>query len=277
MRLWSAWTLLITSVLYLNPLGHFGAVELAACLGPLLLAADLRLRREIAFVVGMPAITLLALLDPADDSLVRLVTAWLVYAVGVWLMARMIDGRQELEMIAGRVAFLPRDPEALHRFKNALEREVGRARRHDKSFVVLSIAADPHSLADDQPDLIRNEVLGALAERRARFEIQSVLSEELHVYADVALSRDAVLALVPEVEPRAVEPLVRRLRESIRERLGIEIQVGLAGFPEDAISAEELVLLAERSRKASKLRPIQKPGAVVDEKRVAGRSNESQA
>lgn len=267
MRVWAVWTLGITGLLFFNPVGRFGWVELAACLGPLVLAADQRVRREVAFAVGLPAITLLSLLDSSDGSVLRLVTAWLVFAVGVLLIARVIEGRVELESIAGRVAFMPVDEGSIPGFKNALEREVGRARRHEKKFVVLSIAADPHSLANDQLAAVRSEVLADLATRRANFEIHATLVDVLHIYADVARLRDSVLALVPEVELESAEPLVARLRESIRDRLGLEIQVGLASFPNDAISAEDLILMAERARKTSNLRPIpdQDPSKFQDE------------
>lgn len=275
LRVWAVWTLLATAVLYLNPVGRFGAVELLACLGPVVLAADLRIRRELAFLVGLPAITLMALLEAGPDSLFRLLLCWLVFAVGVWLMARMIDGRAELETIAGRVAFLPDGGDSMPRFLNALEREVGRARRHEKSFIVLSISADPNSLAQQEPQAPRHSLMGALAERRFQFELHGVLSEELHVYSDVACARQSVLALVPEVSADDVEPLLSRLRDSIEEKLGAAVQVGLSAFPEDAISAQDLVTAAERARRASNLRSL--PDASTEPADLPGLASESKA
>lgn len=276
MRIWAIWTLLITAALHFNPIGVFGSVELLACLGPLVLAAEPRIRREVAFVVGVPMITLLALLDPGDDSLIRLVTAWLVFTVGVLLIVRLIDGRRELEAIAGRVAFAPPSADAGLHFKDALQCEVGRARRHEKRFIVLAIAADANSLATAQPEAARNQLLSALAERRAHLEIHDLLADELHVYAEVLVDRDNVLALVPETEPDEVEPLVLRLRTSIREKLGLEVQVGRAAFPADAISGEDLVRAAVRARKATNLRPIHAASDEGLEEEIHDLASESQ-
>ena len=264
LRLWALWTLAITAALFLNPVGRFGGVELVACLGPLVLAAEPRLRREVAFGLGLPAITLLALIEPGGDPLIRLVTAWLVFAVGVWSIVRVMDGRRELEAIAGRVAFATESEDSLPRFMTALEREVGRARRHEKAFLVLALGADPRSVQNARPEAGRSGLLTALAERRAHLEMHELVTQELHVYADVARGPQSVLALVPEADPEIGERIVARLRESVRDELGFEVQVGVAAFPGDAISAEDLVLVAERNRKASNLRSIRESVEAMD-------------
>ena len=91
MRVWAAWILAVCAAGMANPWGEFGWVEVSAVLAPLIMAVERRVSRELALAIGLPAITLLCLADPAGASVSRLVIAWLVLGVGVVLAARTID------------------------------------------------------------------------------------------------------------------------------------------------------------------------------------------
>ncbi|MEE8164176.1 MAG: hypothetical protein V3T64_01270 [Myxococcota bacterium] len=256
LRLWAIWSLAVSGLLMANPWGQLGWVELAAALGPLVMVVERRVRRELALAIGLPTITLLWLADPAGASVSRLLIAWLVFGVGVMLAARTVDSQAELDTIAGQVAFAPPDAEAFERFEVALERELGRARRHERAFALLSAAAHPRSLEADPSGALRSELLGALAESRARLELRDYLQGELHVYSDVVATGDRVLALVPEIEGVALETLVERLHFAAGQRLDFDLQIGVSCFPHDAVCADELIAAADHDRTASKLRSL---------------------
>lgn len=255
-RLLSIWLLLVPALLFANPWGQFGWVELAACMGPFVLGLDRRAHRELAFAVGLPAIALLCVLEPDVAILPRLIVAWVVFAAGVILTARSVDGQQALESVAGHVAFAPPEARAFEEFQMTLEREFGRARRHGRAFVLLSVGADPRSLELGQARGTSGDLLKELAENRARLEISDLLVRELHLYAEVVAARDRVLALVPEVEAEAVEALVARVQYAIGDALDFEAQIGVGCFPRDAICVDELIAAADRDRKNSKLRRL---------------------
>ena len=162
-RLWAVWILVISTLLMANPFGALGWVELAAVVGPLMMAVERRIWREAALAIGLPTITLLWLADGEGGSVLRLLVAWVVFGAGVMLAARTIDGERELESIAGQVAFDLPEPAGFERFELALERELARARRHDRGFALLSVAAHPRSLESDPAGKLRGELLRALA------------------------------------------------------------------------------------------------------------------
>jgi hypothetical protein len=256
MKLWAIWILLVSSLLMANPWGKLGWVELLAALSPLVMVIDRRIWREPALVIGLPALTLMWLADPASSSIMRLLVAWLVFGGGVLLAARTINSQSELEAIAGQVAFNPPDTAASARFQLALERELGRARRHERPFALLSASAYPGSLEADASGLIRSELLRSLAENRARLELHDFLRAELHIYSEVALDGSRVLALVPEIENDTLAILLERLKNAADERFDFDIQIGSSCFPLDAVSGDELIAAADRHRKASKLRSL---------------------
>lgn len=248
MRIWSLWMLVASALLLANPWGRFGGLELAAVIGPLSMALDRRIRSEPTLVVGVPALTLLWLVDAPDASVARLLIAWAVLGIGVMLAARTLESQRELEAIAGQVAFAVPDPEAFEQFQRALARELGRARRHERAFAVLSCAARPISVESEASSDGNPAWLRAVAENRACLELRDLLQDELHLYVDVVAARGRVLALVPEIEGVAVEMLIKRLAQAAGSRLDLEVQIGVGCFPGDAVCADELIAVADASR-----------------------------
>lgn len=255
LRLWALWILCLSALLMANPLAPFGWVELVAVLGPLAMAVERRLWREAALAIGLPAITLLWLAD-GSGSVPRLLVAWLAFVGGVAMAARCIDAQSELETIAGQVALEPPPSEGFGGFEVALARELARARRHQRAFVLVSASAHPRSLEADPSGRLRGRLLRALAEGRARLELRDFLRDQLHVYADVVATEDRVLALVPEVDPADAEALAARLQDAAGERLHFDVQLGVARFPDEATCTDELIAHADRARTASKLTPL---------------------
>jgi hypothetical protein len=256
LKLWAIWILAVSSLLMANPWGKLGWVELLAALSPLIMVVERRASREPALAIGIPVLTLMWLGDPTNSSIARLLVAWLVFAGGVLLAARAINSQKELEAVAGQVAFAPPETAASVPFDVALERELGRARRHERSFALLSAEAYPHSLDADASGLFRGELLRSLAENRARLELRDFLRNELHIYSEVTVNGSRVLALVPEIEQDRLAVLLERLKNAADERFDFDVQFGAGTFPLDAISGDELIAVADRNRKASKLRSL---------------------
>jgi len=265
-RLWALWTLVMPVLFLANPLGEVGWLELGAVLTPLTMLVERRITRELALAVGLPALTLIWLFSPESAPLAQMFVAWAVFTVGVLLASRAIRSQLEIEAIAGQVAYVPDDAESVEKFRIAVDRELGRARRHDRPFAILSAAAHPRSLEADASGLYRTELLRTLAENRARLELRDFLSGDLHVYSDVAIDGARILALVPEVDVDALELLLERLRNAADETLTFDVQLGASHFPRDAVCAEDLIDVADRNRTTSKLRSLPE--------RIAGRDSD---
>jgi len=257
--LWGIWIITSAILLFANPWIGFGWAELVACVGSLMLAVDRRTRRETLLAIGLPTIALLAVVDSTGVSVSRLVVDWFFFIGAVLLGARAVEDQIELEAIAGHLA-LGRDPEhAFAQFKDSIEREIARARRHDRSFIVLSVAPHPQVVKSQAAAPNENRMLARLAEARWILELQEILDEEVHLYADVCATASRVLCLCPEVEEAAIEALAKRLAAASNERLGIEITSGLACFPRDALAVVDLIAAADEARRTPKLESVPAP------------------
>jgi hypothetical protein len=78
---------------------------------------------------------------------------------------------------------------------------------------------------------------------------------ELHLYSDVVVARHRVLALVPEVEDAAAEAIVKRVQSVIAREFALDVQVGSACFPRDAVCVDNLIAAADQDRTKPKLQP----------------------
>lgn len=266
-RLWAAWTAFAGIALLANPATPFGWPELVAILGPVVLLLDRRTRRELLLAIGLPAIGLLVHLDGASGVL-RLVADWGALIGGALLASRALEDQIDFErQIVGLVA--GEDPDwARERFAEAAEREIARARRHERPFGVLSIT--PQRPVPDDAAGPTSRVLAELSERRELREIARVLDHALHRYATIAVFGGRCVALVPEAEPTDRDALVSRLAKAIEVQLGIGSVIGLALFPDSGITLERLIEEADAARQATRLESVGPPAPVASSEHESG-------
>lgn len=239
--LWSAWTVTASILLFANPWIPFGWPELVACVGSLVLSADRRTRRESLLAVGLPAIGLLAVIDAHDATLWRLVVDWAVFIGAVLFGARAVDDQHELEELAGHLSLGPEAEAERRELFEAIQSEIARARRHDRSLLVLSLAPERRGGVDEG---LQAKLLAA----RGVHESAMVVREALHRYAKVAATGERVLCLVPEADLDAAPALVERLSKRVEAAHGLVLEAGVAVFPGDALAAEDLIAFADDAR-----------------------------
>lgn len=240
----------ITPVLLMaNPWGRFEWIELAASVGPWALGIDRRIRPVAAGAIGSLAILLLASLDVDGSSPPRIVAAVSILLIGVVLADRALEA-PEHDSNHG-VAIDARDRAAVG-FRSRLEREFGRARRHGRGLVLLSITATPRIA---KPSAGRSNPAAEVAPSRIALALETVralLARELRLYSDVVVDEERVLALVPEVETERYAAFVARVRQVLEQGTALEIEVGAAFFPKDAVCVEALIESADRDRAAAR-------------------------
>lgn len=246
LQLASLWTLGSTLALFANPFWPFGWGELAASVGPSILGVDRRIRPALVVAVGVPTIAWLCFQDATVSSGMRMLAVSTVFVIGVLLVSRMR---------AAPDSILPSEASVFEDFKRTLEKEFGRARRHERGFAILSLATQQPALraagAGGHPDELSRRSAG----NRTIAELAELLARELHVYSDVVVAGHRVLALVPEVEDAAAEALVKRVQSVIARELAFEVEIGAACFPRDAICVDDLIAAADLDRANPKLQP----------------------
>lgn len=248
-RVFSIWMSTVPVLLMANPWGRFDWVELTASIGPCVLGIDRRIRPLTAGSIGFLVILLLASIDGAGWSAPRIIVAASVFLIGVLLAAR---ARGAPERTTAPEVGVDEQDLATRNFQARLEREFGRARRHGRGLALLSITATPRrsaspaSPAKPEPDAASSRAAHALETVRA------LLARELRLYSDVVVDAGRVLALVPEVESESYDAFVARVRHVLDQGTELDVEIGAASFPKDAVCVEALIESADRDRAVPK-------------------------
>jgi hypothetical protein len=235
-------------LLMANPWGRFEWVELTASIGPCMLGIDRRIRPLAAGLVGLLAILLLASIDAAGWSAPRIAVAAAVLLIGLALAARALEAPEHAS--APEVGNDEGDRAA--RSFPLLEREFGRARRHGRGLALLSITAKPTRSAGTAARTKPDAVASASRTADALETVRALLARELRLYSDVVVDAGRVLALVPEVESDAYDAFVARVLHVLEQGTELEIEIGAASFPKDAVCVEALIEAADRDRATSR-------------------------
>lgn len=155
-------------------------------------------------------------------------------------MARQLD---EVEDVVANVTIADaRRVKSLEDAEQDIAVEMARARRHERPLTVTVLSVDPDTISgqlhqvvrDIQQRMLQRYVLSGLA----RLVAQSTRRGDLVVQDPVGRR---VIIISPEAEPHQIEVLAQRLQIAARETLGVPIELGLAAFPESALTFDDLV------------------------------------
>jgi hypothetical protein len=120
--------------------------------------------------------------------------------------------------------------------------EMARARRHERPLTVTVMTVEPASIQASLHRIVR-EVQRAMMQRYILSGLARVASQRTRrgdmVVQDTAGNR--IIIVSPEASPAQVETLVERLRDSAEEALGLPVQLGVSGFPHNALTFDDLV------------------------------------
>jgi hypothetical protein len=200
-------------------------------------------------VVGLLSFLLLASIDAAGWSAPRIAVAAAVLLIGLALAARALEAPEHAS--APEVGNDEGD-RAARSFPLRLEREFGRARRHGRGLALLSITAKPTRSAGTAARTKPDAVASASRTADALETVRALLARELRLYSDVVVDAGRVLALVPEVESDAYDAFVARVLHVLEQGTELEIEIGAASFPKDAVCVEALIEAADRDRATSR-------------------------
>jgi diguanylate cyclase (GGDEF)-like protein len=123
-----------------------------------------------------------------------------------------------------------------------LRSEVLRSQRYDKRLCVLLMeVADNESLRQE---------LGADGLEKARRQVVELLPTSLRAM-DIAFSGDKLGAILPETNLEGAQKVVDRLVERVQRKLRLPISIGVAQFPTDGVTEDELMRAAEAALRVS--------------------------
>jgi len=190
---------------------------------------------ELVNWFGMPAFT-------PDD--LRTLSSIADYASIAIENARNFERIRELTVVDDHTGLF----NARHLYRT-LEAEVARARRFGRSFALIFFDLDRFKLVNDRH--------GHQAGSAVLREVGDVLRKALRAMdVPVRYGGDEFVVLLPEADRAQARAVAQRLRRSVNETAflasrGLDVRVtasfGIATYPEDAGTAEELLRLADQA------------------------------
>ena len=129
--------------------------------------------------------------------------------------------------------------------QSLIYREIRRARLNDRPLALLAISPEKDSLAVAVDRFVK-EAQEEIMKRYVDARIASMLLDELQEFNIVTQRNDHFIALLAETSAENVERTIKQLRAASADKLGVQLKIGHALFPSEAVTFEQLVTSAER-------------------------------
>ncbi len=148
--------------------------------------------------------------------------------------------------------------------QSLIYREIRRARQHQLEVSLLAVEINDQSLKLNLNRFIRefeNEIIQSYVNARAG----KIFVEKLHITDIVSQRGGHFVILLPETGKENTDKIIQRLQSIAMDKLGVTLKIGVATFPEEATTFEELLENAElkmsRISFESEMAPVEQEAA----------------
>ncbi len=192
------------------------------------------------------------------ESLFQTITEIAVIALAVLLSYETVHHLAVMEDLVEKVTFGVNSPRVLgmNEAEDEIKTEMIRSRRHERPLSVMVVEPAPNALDANLQRAVQ-EVQRAITRRYVLGSLARAISEEAR-RTDLLIRRDDAgrfIILCPETTLEGTVVLADRIRASVAERLGVPVAFGVATFPDEALSFDELLRKAENDL----MNPVKNP------------------
>jgi hypothetical protein len=127
-----------------------------------------------------------------------------------------------------------------------VKREMQYSRRANRPLSVMVL--DTKGRGKQDLPATAAEIQQLLTKRHSMVALTRVITRTLR-RTDFVLDRTAdgrLVLVMPEIRKEQAETIISRLNDQVQRRLGLGVQAGIASFPDQGVTFEELVLQAEQ-------------------------------
>ena len=166
------------------------------------------------------------------------------------IMTRILMGKlQELEEIVSNITLV----DVSNRVKNLdsslndVNKEFARSRRYKRPLGVVVIRLKSENVPTNLKDL-STDILRMIVPRYLMNNLIRAVDKEIR-RPDFILeqrSEDRIVLLLPEANAKAIKAVSANVQKIARDKVGAEVEVGVAAFPDDAVTFDDLLSRAER-------------------------------
>jgi hypothetical protein len=198
-----------------------------------------------------------------------LIQSWLIALVlvgaGFFVLALMWRRRKATYAVTKGMygnwhTAIPRYKRSLHRLTAELER----ARRYGNALTLTVLSVDQEQLKQKKRNLLAVTENAEIASYFFYSLISSLLRDNLRAcdFLTYDVTNDYYVILMPETSATLAEQAVIRLNELIVNRIKVPLRIGVAEFPNDGLTIEDLVNHAHtKSHRKATDNPPQKDAA----------------
>jgi GGDEF domain-containing protein len=197
-----------------------------------------------------------------DIEFAVIVLEFLLLELGVWFAHRLAVQIGQAESIMDTLALgaFPSRARSVEQEHQQIKKEFARSRRYDRPLSLVVIEPEPED-TNATAELLKN-IQDDLLHRFRSARVGQVLDEYTR-QTDLILKdhRGRFVILCPETDHEIVALLAGRLARSVMERTGLSIRWGVASFPDDALSFDDLLEKAH-DRLTHSMKPVEQLTAV---------------
>jgi GGDEF domain-containing protein len=166
-------------------------------------------------------------------------------------MARWVsDGLDEFEKAVDHIS-IGQVGKSLGSFSTGqvgMYREMRRARHYQRPLSLMAVSVEEGSI-QIAVDRMVQETQHAMMRQYVLSSVAGTLGDVLEDYNIIAQDNSHFLILMPEVSREQLDDLIGGLRQLVSEQIGVTLQVGIASFPDDAMTFDSLTEKAVKDMK----------------------------
>jgi hypothetical protein len=213
-------------------------------------------KRRSGWIAGISAIVAFVVASSIDErpawgSGYTYLSLFELLALGLTVGLSYLVGRYSADFVDTVRSLIFTDTEGrvydMHEAENLIKREMQYTRRVNRPLSIMLLEADSHSRNVDL-QATAQEIQRLLAKRYSLMALSRLMARTLR-RTDFILDqpREGRMVLVaPEMRKEQTEAIVVRLAEQAQRRLGISLRSGVASFPDQGVTFEELLYQAEQ-------------------------------
>ncbi len=235
----------------------YGLIPLMA--GVLLLFPRVGERRSLPYILVL-SLVIFFLLKPAlgypllGPALPITVTEVVCLVLSLVLVDRIAYIAWDFEDAIAHLTFRQVGiPPRLYETLNAedLYREIKRSRRfrHPLTLMLIRPDFDPRAVRMNRVLL---DLQKTMASRYLQAQLARLFSEELRDCDLVTIQGDEYVIMLPEITESDAQRYATRLEQQAKEQFGVHLNIGMAGFPDKAVTLNGLVEVASRDLEANR-------------------------
>lgn len=131
-------------------------------------------------------------------------------------------------------------PKPFLEVQDVLYQELKRARYYQRPLSIVALQVDNETIQTNLSQMVQQVQKGMMKEYMMA-RIARILDDELQGFNTLALRDDCFIVAMPEIDAAEIAGTMQNLEKTLKEKANIAVNIGMASFPDEAVTFETLV------------------------------------